>query len=601
MDSATVSLVVLAAAVLLFVWNRLPVEIVAIAVALALVATGVLTLPEALAGFGDPVVVFIAALFVVSEGIDATGLTTWAGQKLVDLAGDRPRLLFVLVLLLCGVVTALISLNGAVAALLPMVVVLALRLGQSPSRWTMPLAFAGSAGSLLALTGTPINVIVSDAGEAAGVGSFGFFEFAIVGVPLLAGTIAICVFLGPKVLPQRTSQVAPVNLSDHAATLVEHYAFKNDLYRLRIRERSPLIGMPFGSLGQRDDLGVVVVAGQRGTQVIDPDEPLMPDDVLVARGTPEDVSVLVVSQCLAIGYRRPADGPESELFDAEFGVAEVVVPPRSRLVGQTVFPGMVRADDRVILAIRRLGHDRGSGPTTLQVGDALLVEGTWAALDRTVADPDVLVVDSPDLVRRQVAPLGRQARIAALILGLMVVAMASGIVAPVTAALVAACAMVLGRVVSVNQAYRSISWTTVILIGGMISLSVAMQSSGAADQLANGLLAVVGDGGPYALMIGLFVLTAVLGQFVSNTATALIVVPIAVSAASELGLSARPFLMLMSVAAAASFLTPVATPANMMVMGPGGYRFGDYWRLGLPVMVWFLIVAVVVIPFVWPW
>jgi di/tricarboxylate transporter len=229
------------------------------------------------------------------------------------------------------------------------------------------------------------------------------------------------------------------------------------------------------------------------------------------------------------------------------------------------------------------------------------VEGTWAALDRTVADPDVLVVDSPDLVRRQVAPLGRQARIAALILGLMVVAMASGIVAPVTAALVAACAMVLGRVVSVEQAYRSISWTTVILIGGMISLSVAMQSSGAADQLADVLLSVVGDGGPYALMIGLFVLTAILGQFVSNTATALIVVPIAVSAASELGLSARPFLMLMSVAAAAAFLTPVATPANMMVMGPGGYRFGDYWRLGLPVMLWFLIVAVVVIPFVWPW
>jgi di/tricarboxylate transporter len=161
--------------------------------------------------------------------------------------------------------------------------------------------------------------------------------------------------------------------------------------------------------------------------------------------------------------------------------------------------------------------------------------------------------------------------------------------------------MVLARVVSVEQAYRSISWTTVILIGGMISLSVAMQSSGAADRLASVLLDVVGDGGPYALMIGLFVLTAILGQFVSNTATALIVVPIAVSAATELGLSARPFLMLMSVAAAASFLTPVATPANMMVMGPGGYRFGDYWRLGLPVMAWFLTVSLVVIPFVWPW
>ena len=183
----------------------------------------------------------------------------------------------------------------------------------------------------------------------------------------------------------------------------------------------------------------------------------------------------------------------------------------------------------------------------------------------------------------------------------MVVAMATGVVPPVVAALVAACAMVLLRVVSVEQAYRSISWTTVILIGGMISLSVAMQTSGAADQLATILLDVVGDRGPYALMLGLFVMTALLGQFVSNTATALIVVPIAVSAAQTLGLHPRPFLMLMAVAAAAAFLTPVATPANMMVMGPGGYRFGDYWRLGLPVMAWFLVVSLVVIPRVWAW
>jgi di/tricarboxylate transporter len=600
-DAASISLIVLGAAVALFIWNRLPVEIVAIATALALVATGVLTLPVALAGFGDPVVVFIAALFVVSEGIDATGLTTWAGQLLVDVAGEKPRLLFVLVLVLCAGVTALISLNGAVAALLPMVVVLALRLGQSPGRWTMPLAFAGSAGSLLALTGTPINVIVSEAGVAAGVGSFGFFEFAIVGVPLVAGTVAICAFLGPKVLPQRVAESVPVDLSSHAKTLVEHYAFENDLYRLRIRERSPQIGVPRGSLQLGEDTGVSVIAVQRASKIVGAGENLEQDDILVVRGSAEAVRALVVTQGLAIGYRPSGDDSEAALFGAELGVAEVVVPPRSRLVGQTVFPGMVRADDRVILAVRRLGRDRGSAPTTLQVGDTMLVEGTWAALDRTVADPDVLVVDSPDLVRRQVAPLGRQARTAAVILALMVAAMASGLVAPVTAALVAACAMVLARVVGVEQAYRAISWTTVILIGGMISLSVAMQTSGAADQMATALLAVVGDGGPYALMIGLFVLTGLLGQFVSNTATALIVVPIAVSAATELGLSPRPFLMLMSVAAAASFLTPVATPANMMVMGPGGYRFGDYWRLGLPVMAWFLVVAVVVIPRVWAW
>jgi di/tricarboxylate transporter len=601
MDASTISLLVLLGAVLLFVWGRVPVEIVAVGVALTLVGTGVLTLDQGLAGFGDPVVIFVAALFVVSEGIDATGLTSWAGQRLIDYAGDRPRLLFVLVLLLCAGVTALISLNGAVAALLPMVVVLALRMGSSPGRWTMPLAFAGSAGSLLALTGTPINVIVSQAAIATGEPPFGFFEFAIVGIPLTIGTIAICVLLGPRVLPTRESKTAPANLSRHAATLVEHYAYENDLYRLRIRERSPLVGTSREAIDIGGYPDVIVVAVQRDVIALEAHDVMAMNDVVVLRGSAESVNAVLVEQHLAMRYQPKSGDPAETLVGPELGVAEVVIPPRSALIGLRVFPGMRRPDDRLILAVHRMGDDRGDRETTLQVGDTLLVQGTWAALDRTVADPEVLVVDSPDLLRRQAAPLGSSGRVAALVLAAMVLLMASGVVQPVVAALLAACAMVLTRVVAVEQAYRAISWTTVVLIGGMISLSEAMQVSGAADQLATTLLNVVGDRGPYALMLGLFVLTALLGQFVSNTATALIVVPIAVSAAGTLGLEPRPFLMLMSVAAAASFLTPVATPANMMVMGPGGYRFGDYWRLGLPIMAWFLVVSLVVIPRVWSW
>ena len=320
---------------------------------------------------------------------------------------------------------------------------------------------------------------------------------------------------------------------------------------------------------------------------------------MVLSGPSDAVSRLLVDAHLSLFAGVEHAAPD--LVGAEFGVAEVVVPPRSRLVGETVFPGMVRADGRVVLALQRLGRDLGPEPTALQVGDTMLVQGSWAALDRSTGSPDVLVVDSPDLVRRQAAPVGRPAVIAAAILGLMIVAMASGVVAPVVAALLAAGAMVLARVVSIEQAYRSMSWTTLILIGGMIPLTVAMQESGAADRIASRLLDVVGGGSPYLLLVGLFVLTAAMGQFVSNTATALIMVPIAVSAATELGLSTRPFLMFMTVAAASSFLTPVATPANMMVMGPGGYRFGDYWRLGIVVMAWFLVVGLVVVPRVWGW
>ena len=236
----------------------------------------------------------------------------------------------------------------------------------------------------------------------------------------------------------------------------------------------------------------------------------------------------------------------------------------------------------------------------LAEGDTLLLQGTWAALDANLDDPEVLVVDPPELVRRQAVPLGRgRASGAGRAGGRWCVALATGVVPPAVAGLVAASAMILLGVLTVEQAQRGISWTTVVLVGGMISLSTAMVASGAAEQLADRLVDVVGDAGPHALLLGLFLLTAVLGQLISNMATALIVIPIAISAAAEMDVSAKPVLMAVTVSAAASFLTPVATPANLMVMGPGGYRFGDYWKLGLPMLVLFGVVAVLLVPVFW--
>jgi di/tricarboxylate transporter len=229
----------------------------------------------------------------------------------------------------------------------------------------------------------------------------------------------------------------------------------------------------------------------------------------------------------------------------------------------------------------------------------LLLQGTWKALDEHLDDPDVLVVDSPELVRRQAVPMGAGAKEAIAILVAMVILLATGVIPSVIAGLVAACAIVLLGVLTVEQAYRAINWTTVILVGAMIPLSTAMDTSGAAKLMAGALIHLVGDAGPYALLAGLFVLTAILGQLISNTATALIVIPIAMAAATEIGVSARPVLMSVAVASAAAFLTPVATPVNLMVMGPGGYRFGDYWKLGLPLMLLFFVVATFLVPAFW--
>ncbi len=292
------------------------------------------------------------------------------------------------------------------------------------------------------------------------------------------------------------------------------------------------------------------------------------------------------------------DLPDS-LITRESGVAEVVIPPRSELLGARFFPGMVTdSGDLVVLAIQRNGEDR-AGETELKVGDTLLLQGGWGALDENLDDPEVLVVDAPRLIRRQAVPLGPGAKRAIAVLIAMVALMASGAVPAFVASLVAACGMVLLGVVTVEHVYRSVSWTTVVLIGAMFAVSVAIKDSGAAAKIAHGLVQTIGDAGPRALLIGLFVLTAVFGQLISNTATALIVIPIAVSAASELGVSPRPVLMSVAVAAAASFLTPIATPANMIAMGPGGYKFGDYWKLGLCAMALFFVVATLLVPLFW--
>jgi di/tricarboxylate transporter len=225
---------ILGAAIVLFAWNRFPVEIVAVGVALSLAASGVLDVDEALAGFGDPVVIFIATLFVVSAALDRTGVTAWAGQQLIGLAGDDPRRLLLFTMLLSAVLTAVISVNGAVAALLPMVVVMAVRLALPTSQLMMPLAFSAHAGSMLALTGTPVNVLISDAAASDGGDGFGFFEFALVGLPLLAIVITLTLVLGPRLLPRRTPRSLPPDLSAHARTLAAGYLPGTDVVRLEV-------------------------------------------------------------------------------------------------------------------------------------------------------------------------------------------------------------------------------------------------------------------------------------------------------------------------------------------------------------------------------
>ena len=603
MSDVTTIFLIIAVAVVLFVANKLPVVVVAMAVGLSLWATGILPLPDALAGYGDPAVMFIATLFVVSSALEKTGVTAWAGQLLIEKAGEDSRTrLLVLMMSLGAVLTAIISLNGAIAALLPVVVVIAVRLKRNTSQLLMPLVFAAHAGSLLALTGSPVNVLVSEAAQDAGLRGFSFFEFALVGLPLLIGTMAIIVLFGEKLLPFRNGASMPADFSRHAQTLVEQYGLSGGVFRLRVKASSPLAGKPRDEVAGLKALhGLEFVAVQDGASGMPLRRDTLADgDYIILKGDADAAARFAADSHLALREEGDGNGGPDTLFNRKSGLAEVVIPPRSGLIGTTAFPGMVtESGDLIILAVSRAEVTLEAPDTKLQAGDTLLLQGTWKALDERLDDPDVLVVNSPDLVRRQAVPMGPGAKPAVVILLAMVVLLATGLVPTAVAGMLAAGAVVLIGIMNIEQAYRAINWTTVIMVAAMMPLSTAMERTGAAQLLAEYLVKAVGDMGPYALLGGLFVLTAVLGQLISNTATALIVIPIGIAAAKVLGMSPEPVLMSTAIAAAASFLTPIATPTNLMVMGPGGYAFSDYWKLGLPLMIWFFIVATFFVPLVW--
>jgi len=590
---------IIAGIIVLFIWDRIPVIAVCMAAALALWATGILTLPQSLAGFGDPAVIFIASLFVVSAGLEVSGVTAWAGQLLIRQAGDsRPRLI-ILMMGFVGVLAAMISVNGAVAALIPVVVVMAIRLGRSPSQLLMPLVFGAHAGSQLLLTGSPVNVLVQEASEYGGGGGFGYFEFALVGIPIVIGCVAIVVLFGEKLLPSRTSKTLPPNLSQHATTLVEQYRLSSGTHQLRVRAESPLIGKEPtpAALAQWGELTYAPRKDAAGKPIRS--KGLADGDILLFRGSAERAAELAGELHLSFRDDVPEGNMADQLFNRDSGLAEVLIPPRSPLIGQSFFPGMVtESGDLIVLALQRGGADLKPGEP-LAAGDTMLLQGTWRALDTRLDQAEVLVVNSPDLVRRQAVPMGPGARIVLAALAIMVLLLATGVVPPAVAGLIAAGIILISGVLSVDQVYRSIGWTTVILVAALTPLSTAMQVTGAAQMLADGLVEVVGDAGPYALLAGLFVLSAILGQVISNTATSLIIIPISVVAANQMGVSIQPVLMCVCIACAGAFLTPVATPTNLMVMEPGAYKFGDYWKLGLPMLIWFFIIAVFVVPMIW--
>lgn len=592
---------IIAVMLALFIWQRIPAVIVAVGVSLTLFFTGIVTAQEVLAGLGDPLVILIAGLFVVGAGLEASGVTTWAGQQLVNRAGGSVTRAFFLLCVLAALSTATISVNGTVAALLPMVIVVAMRLSVPTSLLLIPLCFSSHSATMLTLLGAPLNVIASNTAREAGYGGIGFFEFAMAGLPMFVGSVVIMILTYRFLLPKRNGDSLPPDFSKHAQTLVEHYRIEDGLNRLRVRSSSQLIGKPRLEVDLKEHTDLALVAVYEGDSAKPLGRPEIAEgDTVVVRGPKDAIGRLATDLHLAVTFDETTQGVTDAMFNKGSGLGEVMIPPRSELIGQTVFPGMsMRDGDLMLLAVRRGGDDLGAKPTALAAGDHLLLQGTWQALDKHLADPQVLEVNSTDLVRRQSIPLGHRAWEALAVLAALIIMLVGGWLPAALVAVICAGALVVLRVITLPQAYKGIDWNTCILVGGLIPLATAMTRTGAADAIADTLIGAVGGFGPRAIAGGLFLVTFAITQLMSNTAAALVMLPIAIATGVEMGISPMPLIIGVAMGAHGALLTPVATPVNLMVMGPGGYKFSDYWKFGLPIGMWWLVVVMFVVPLYW--
>lgn len=600
----TIVFIILAVTIALFVSDRLRLDLVALLSLLALALTGVIPLTDALAGFSDPVVVMIAALFVVGGGIFRTGVAEWFGRVLGRTAGrSRPRLTIV-VMLGAGVLSGLMSSTGTVAVMLPVTVTMAWNAGISPSLLLLPLAVGALVGGLLTLIGTAPNIVVANQLAAAGYAPFGFFDFTPVGiVMLLTGGVFMVLFAG-RLLPARAPAEAPAPAdgvqSVPGEELVRGYGVGR-ITRLRVLPDSPLVGVSLARAGfrQRYDANVVAIrrrSGPRGRMQRVPrttEEQIRSGDELDLEASAAAVQRLRTEQRLAI--IDSTDGPPGRL-------AEVLLTPRSRLIGRTLADVHFRERYGAnVLSIRRHGEplERPLGAVPLRFADTLLVAGAPRRIELLRAEPnDFVVVAQADDATARMSLSGRG--IAAIVIMAGMMALLTFELVPATiAVLLAAVSMVLAGCLDMEAAYRSINWESVVLIAAILPMATALEATGGI-QIVVDRLEPVGAAGPLAMLAALFLLTSLLSQVISNTATTVLVAPVALGAAVELGVSPYPLLMAVAVAASTAFATPIASPVTMLVLGPGAYRFADFVRVGALLQVVIFAVTLLLLPLLFP-
>ena len=607
-----ITLLILAASAVGFATGRLRSDVVALCALLLLLLTGILTPEEALAGFSNPIVIMMIGLFVVGGAIFRTGLAARIGGSLMRLAGNSQRRLFFLVVVGTALIGAFVSNTGTVALMLPIVVSMSARAGTDARRLLMPLAFASSMGGMLTLIGTPPNLVIQEHLTEGGYAPLSFFSFTPVGL--------ICIAVGALALYPLSRRLVRHDAHDDArhkggkslSQLVSEYRLGEQMGHVTVTPSSSLCHQSLGSLDLRARYGVSVIEVRRQSrqgllirsvsqEAAGPATVVQGGDTLYLSGSDADIRRFAADYGLTLG-----DDADGGLSFYDTGIAEILLMPTSRLVGRRVRESGLRAKYGInVLAVRRKGSYLRDDLADLRLlnGDVLLVHGAWTQIGRLNDDEDDFVLLGRPLDMADRVTLDYKAPIAALIMLAMIVLMVCDFipVAPVTAVMLAAVAMVLtGCFRNVEAAYKTINWESVVLIGAMLPMSVALTKTGASALISHSLVSALGQFGPIALLAGIYLATSVLTFFVSNTATAVLMAPIAVSSATALDCSPYPFLFAVTLGASMCFASPFSTPPNALVMQAGAYRFADYLRVGLPLQLIIGAVMIAVLPLLFP-
>jgi di/tricarboxylate transporter len=600
-------LVLLGAAILMFGLGRPRVDAVALVMLVALPFTGVVSVEESLAGFANPNVVLIAAMFVIGEALAATGVARAIGDWLMTRGVESEWGLLALLMLAVGLLGSVMSSTGVVAIFIPVVLRIASRSRIAPGRLMMPMAYAALISGMMTLVATSPNLVINYEVVRSGAEGFNFFDFTPFGVPILLVGI-LYMLVARRWLPAQAPLQGAGMVRPRLRDLVERYRLAEREHRVRVMPGSKLLGSPLAELARHNTTGVEVLLIERGEGrarrllARAPNIYLQPGDVLlVDMDRPgEDIEALAEEYGVEV---LPRSGSYFMDRTQQVGLVEVMLPYESQFVGKTAVDAERLAHSELTLVGLRRGREAlepsNLRERVLKPGDTLLLAGSWRSIGSIQSLSQDLVVLNLPREHDDVLPAGHKSPYAVFTLAVVIVLMATGLVSNVQAALIGCLMMGLFGCINLEQAYRAIQWKGLIMIVGMLPFALALDRTGGVDLAANALLGVVGDAGPYAVLALLYLVTVVLGLFIVNTANAVLLIPVALTVAEAMQASPYPFAMIIALGASAAFMTPIS-PINTLVTTAGNYSFGDFIRIGLPLTIIVGLVSVLLVPMLLP-